>query len=276
MLRKRWFGSALSIPTQCWVCQAWPIFTLICEQCLAQHAPAQRRCSSCALVLPDSTTATTTAQCGACLHQAPPLLACWAAVDYAAPWRDLVHRWKLAQNPALAKAAAQLIHQQLPQQQWPLPAIAAQFDVLLPIPPAPERLQQRGFHHTLLLAQALRLGLPIDSSSLLRLPEAAGQHQALRKRQDRLRAMRGAFIVAPEKAAALQGLRVLLLDDVMTTGATLHSAAHNLLQAGAAQVGALVLARTGLGADAASKPVTPAFSADTAHPAPRADSGHRD
>jgi len=42
----------------------------------------------------------------------------------------------------------------------------------------------------------------------------------------------------------------------MTTGATLHSAAHNLLQAGAAQVGALVLARTGLGADATSKPVT--------------------
>jgi len=258
MPRWNWASKLARFPTQCWVCEAWPVFSPVCSACVAQHAKAQRRCSSCALVLPDSTTATTSTptQCGACLHQAPPLAACWAAVDYAAPWRDLVHRWKLAQNPALAKAAAQLIHQQLPQQQWPLPAIAAQFDILLPIPPAPERLQQRGFHHTLLLARALRLGLPIDSSSLLRLPEAAGQHQALRKRQERLRAMRGAFIVAPEKAPTLQGLRVLLLDDVMTTGATLHSAAHSLLQAGAAQVGALVLARTGLGADATSKPVT--------------------
>jgi predicted amidophosphoribosyltransferase len=81
---------------------------------------------------------------------------------------------------------------------------------------------------------------------MLRLPELAGQHQALRKRQERLRAMRGAFVLAPEHLAAVQGQRLLLLDDVMTTGATLHSAAQTLLQAGAAQVSALVLARTAL------------------------------
>jgi ComF family protein len=165
-------------------------------------------------------------------------------VDYASPWRDLVLRWKLAQNPALAQAAAQLMRARLP-----LAAIAAQADVLLPIAPAPERARQRGFHHTLLLAQALRLdlpNLPIQHSAMLRLPELAGQHQALRKRQERLRAMRGAFVLAPEHLAAVQGQRLLLLDDVMTTGATLHSAAQTLLQAGAAQVSALVLARTAL------------------------------
>ena len=127
-----------------------------------------------------------------------------------------------------------------------LPAIAAQADLLLPIPPAPERARQRGFHHALLLAQALRMGLPITPHALLRLPEALGQHQALRKKQDRLRAMRGAFVLAPAQQAALQGQRVLLLDDVMTTGATLHSAAHTLLRAGAAQVSGVVLARTAM------------------------------
>ena len=243
MRYRLWAKRQLNIPTQCWVCDAWPVPSPICAHCLAQHAQAQRRCSTCAVVLPETATAK---QCGACVHQPPPLAACWAAVDYAAPWRDLVHRWKLAQNPALAGAAAQLIQGQLRQQQWPLSAIVAQCDVLLPIPPAPERARQRGFHHSLLLARALQADVPIDTSSLLRLPEVAGQHQALRGRQARLRAMRGAFVVAPAQLSALQGQRVLLLDDVMTTGATLHSAAHTLLRAGVAQVSALVLARTAL------------------------------
>lgn len=236
----RWdWGKPLSkMPTQCWICHQWPVFSPICANCLNAHAKAQRRCTTCALVLPDTTPAP---QCGACLRQNPPLAACWAAVDYAVPWRGLVHRWKLAQNPALARAGAQLMRACLS-----LPAIAAQADLLLPIPPAPERARQRGFHHALLLAQALRMGLPITPHALLRLPEASGQHQALRKKQDRLRAMRGAFVVAPAQQAALQGQRVLLLDDVMTTGATLHSAAHTLLRAGAAQVSAVVLARTAM------------------------------
>ena len=238
MRYRLWAKRQLNIPTQCWVCDAWPVPSPICANCLTQHAQAQQRCSTCAVVLPETTTAK---QCGACVHQPPPLAACWAAVDYAAPWRDLVHRWKLAQNPALARAGAQLMRACLS-----LPAIAAQADLLLPIPPAPERARQRGFHHALLLAQALRMGLPITPHALLRLPEALGQHQALRKKQDRLRAMRGAFVVAPAQQAALQGQRVLLLDDVMTTGATLHSAAHTLLRAGAAQVSAVVLARTAM------------------------------
>ena len=230
--------SLFTLPTQCWVCAAWPVFNPVCGSCLAQHAKAQRRCSTCALLLPDSAPV---AQCGACVRQAPLLAACWAAVDYAAPWRDLVRRWKLAPQPALAAAAAQLMRAQLP-----LAALAQQADVLLPIPPAPERARQRGFHHTLLLARALAMDmhLPINTTSLLRLPEMPGQHQALRKRPERLRAMRGAFVMAPGQEAALQGRRVLLLDDVMTTGATLNSAAQTLRQAGAAQVSAVVLART--------------------------------
>ena len=125
--------SLFALPTQCWVCAAWPVFNPVCGSCLAQHAKAQRRCSTCALLLPDSAPA---AQCGACVRQAPLLAACWSAVDYAAPWRDLVRRWKLAPQPALAAAAAQLMRAQLP-----LAALAQQADVLLPIP---QRLNAHG------------------------------------------------------------------------------------------------------------------------------------
>lgn len=240
---------AQGLPTQCLLCARWPIFSPFCTPCLQRHSHTRLRCARCALPLPDGLDAGTC--CAACLQQPMALDACWAAVDYAPPWRGLVLRWKLGGQPALAHAAAQLMLQQLPVAQ-----ILAQADVLLPIPPSAQRARWRGFHHTLLLAQALLQACSQSASpasqaavqllplALLRLPEGDAQHQAQRSRTQRLAAMKNAFILPPAWAASVQGKRVLLLDDVMTTGATLHSAALCLRLAGAAQVQALVLART--------------------------------
>jgi predicted amidophosphoribosyltransferase len=63
-------------------------------------------------------------------------------------------------------------------------------------------------------------------------------------REGRLRNVRGAFAVEPSRTARVQGRHMLLVDDVMTSGASLHAAALALRQAGAARVSALVLART--------------------------------
>ena len=68
-------------------------------------------------------------------------------------------------------------------------------------------------------------------------------------RSERLANLRGAFAVEPLRAQALRGRSVLLVDDVMTTGASLFTAAQVLQQAGAAEVSALVFARTGLPRD---------------------------
>ena len=87
---------------------------------------------------------------------------------------------------------------------------------------------------------------PIWPQALLRLPGKDELSQAKRKRSERLAQMKNAFLPAPATAPLLRGARILLLDDVMTTGATLYSAAQVLQQAGAEQVCAALVARTPL------------------------------
>ena len=112
---------------------------------------------------------------------------------------------------------------------------------MLPVPLSPERLRQRGYNQALLLARAL--GHPqVHARMLLRVRDTEAQSHLARA--ERLRNLRGAFVPDPLRAAQLAGKRVLLVDDVMTTGATLHAAAAPLRDAGALQVCALVLART--------------------------------
>jgi ComF family protein len=111
-------------------------------------------------------------------------------------------------------------------------------DVLVPVPLHPHRLRQRGFDQALLLAQAAgrRFGLPVKT--LLRRVRPTGQ-QVGRDRVARERNVRGAFAGDP----AAFGLRVCLVDDVLTTGATASAAARALLDAGAARIEVRTLAR---------------------------------
>jgi ComF family protein len=111
-------------------------------------------------------------------------------------------------------------------------------DVLAPIPLHPRRLRERGFDQSRLLARAAgrRFGLPVEA--LLRRVRETGQ-QVGRDRAARERNVRGAFVATPRS----RGLRVCLVDDVLTTGATAAAAAHALLQAGAARVEVRTLAR---------------------------------
>lgn len=116
-------------------------------------------------------------------------------------------------------------------------------DIVLPVPLSTERLRARGFNQSALLAQRLSVS-KTHSRTLLRLH--ATEAQSTLPRAQRLRNLRGAFAVEPLHAAALHGQRVVLVDDVMTTGATLEAAALPLRQAGVAHITAIVLARTGL------------------------------
>ena len=126
-------------------------------------------------------------------------------------------------------------------------------DCLIPMPLHPLRLAERGFNQSLLLAKALRASAHqqqalqpqqavLCSNSLLRIRHTRTQSQL--PLADRLRNMRKAFAVPAAKADALAGKRIVLVDDVMTSGTTLQEAARALQRAGCATVVGVVLART--------------------------------
>jgi ComF family protein len=123
---------------------------------------------------------------------------------------------------------------------WVEPALDAA-DLVLPIPLSRARLAERGFNQALLLARALT-PKKTEAALLLRVRHTAAQ-TAL-DRQDRLSNVKGAFTVDPLMSSKVRGRRVVLVDDVMTSGASLFTAAQALRQAGAARITALVLART--------------------------------
>lgn len=175
-------------------------------------------------------------RCGACVTTAPPLDACLATVGYAWPWSHCVAQFKFGGQPGWAGALATMMR----SAPWVEPALE-QANRVLPMPLARERLAERGFNQALLLAQRLAPE-KTDASLLLRTRHTPAQ-SAL-KRAERLRNVQGAFVVEPLRAHEIRGQRVVLVDDVMTSGASLHAAALALRQAGAVHVTALVFART--------------------------------
>ena len=219
------------LPSQCLICRAWPAAPA-CAACRARFAPALPRCRRCAQPLPQ----TAGELCGQCLRRPPPLAHCVVAVSYGWPWQGWVAQFKFHDVTGLAGTMAELMAAAPGAH-----GLLAAADALVPVPLAQQRLAERGYNQALLLARKLaarktRPGL------LLRTRPTPAQHGL--PRAQRLRNVRGAFAVPPRQAAAVAGQRLLLIDDVLTTGATLRAAAQALLKAGAAQVDALVFART--------------------------------
>lgn len=230
MLRHLLEGLAAALPGQCAVCRAWPAQP-VCESCVARFGQPRPRCRRCALPVPAAVP-----ECGRCVREPPPLDACLAAVAYEYPWSTLITDFKFNGQPGWALSFATLMR----SAPWVEPALD-RADVVLPMPLARERLAERGFNQALLLARSLAPG-KTRADLLLRVRHTAAQ--AALDRQARLANVRGAFAVEPLLAAQLRGVRAVLVDDVMTSGASLFSAAAVLRQAGAAHVTALVMART--------------------------------
>ena len=239
-LHKAWssardMATGWHMPSRCAICRYWPAEP-VCEVCITRFAHPVPRCPTCALPAPDGVL-----RCGACLQDPPPLTRCLCAVDYAWPWRDLVARFKFREQPGWDQPLA-----------WLMRSASGAEDVLhdadrvLPIPLSRERLAERGYNQSWLLARRLAPD-KADPDLLLRIRHTPSQRTL--PRSGRLANLEGAFAVDPLRAGEVHDRHLLLVDDVMTSGASLHTAARVLLQAGARQVSALVLARTGPGED---------------------------
>lgn len=215
------------LPERCLVCAEPGVAGLdlcpACRDALPWNASA---CQACALPLPALDAAQ---RCGACQRQPPPLALVASACVYAAPVDGLLRRFKFHQDLAAGRLLAALLQARctgLPRPQ-----------ALLPVPLHRARLRQRGYDQALELARPLAraLGLPL-CDGLQRVRATAPQSEL--DARARRRNLRHAFAVRAPLPA-----HVALIDDVMTTGATLHAAARALRRAGVARVDAWVVAR---------------------------------
>jgi len=244
-LHKAWssargMGTGVHMPSRCAICRHWPAEP-VCETCVTRFAHPVVRCLTCALPAPEGVL-----RCGACIQTPPPLARCLSAVDYAWPWRDLVARFKFRQQAGWDRPLAWLMRSATGAEDALHDA-----DRVLPIPLSRERLAERGYNQSWLLARRLAPD-KADPALLLRIRHTPSQRTL--PRSGRLANLQGAFALDPMRAREVRDRHLLLVDDVMTSGASLHAAAQVLLQAGAAQVSALVLARTAAGDDDGADP----------------------
>jgi ComF family protein len=184
--------------------------------------------------------------CGACLHHPPAFTRVVCAVDYGFPWDRLVASFKFHGQPELAAPLAHCIARAVQAQQATPPGLDLP-QALLPVPLAAQRLAERGYNQAWELARRLsrNFGIPAWHHVLARPVDT--MQQAELGRQQRQANLRSAFMTEPQQRSRLQGLHLALVDDVMTTGATVGEAAAELLRAGARQVDVWVLARTPAG-----------------------------
>ncbi|MCF8495503.1 MAG: ComF family protein [Alphaproteobacteria bacterium] len=174
--------------------------------------------------------------CGACLADPPPFETARAALIYNDGSRDLILGFKHADRtyavtafmPWMARAGADML---------------AQADALIPVPLHRWRLLKRRYNQAGLIAAALAKsgGTPLWSDAMMRTRSTPPQgHLAARERHENVRK---AFAVSPRYAQKIKGKRLILVDDVYTTGATVRECAQVLRKSGAGAVHVLTLAR---------------------------------
>lgn len=215
------------LPTACRFCGApghYPVCT-DCQRELPWNRPA---CPGCALPSPRGVP------CPACLDRPRAFDAAFAAFRYETPGAQGLLGLKYAARFAEARWLAQAMAEALRERSEPLP------ELILPVPLHRGRLFRRGYNQTVELARPLgrALGVRVEPRAARRL--RATRDQIGLTAAERRRNLQGAFAV---EAATVRGRHLALLDDVMTTGATLEELARACQAAGAARVEAWALAR---------------------------------
>ena len=217
--------AAYLLPGSCLLCSADSAGALLCARCVADLPPLpDARCPQCGV------ETTLGERCGACLKEPPAFTHTVALFRYEFPVDRLIQALKYGHQLPLANWFGQCLSREI---------LAAGHDLILPLPLHPTRLQSRGFNQSAEIARTIssELGMQMNTSCLTR--TRATPPQAALPLKERARNVRGAF----ECRADLGGKRILLVDDVMTSGSTLRECARILKLHGAAQITVAVVAR---------------------------------
>jgi len=225
------FGRRLQhwlLPLRCLLCGAPGSNGIdLCAGCVADLPRNRSCCARCALPL-----AVPAALCGECQRRPPPWDAAWAPFRYAWPLDRLESRYKFGRDLAAGRVLSTLWQAE--------PRAVALPELLVPVPLHRGRLRQRGYNQALELAKPLAkaLGIPLRHDLLQRQRATPAQTEldAITRRHN----VRGAFAV---RSAVPLPTHVTILDDVMTTGATLAECTRVLKRAGAKRVDVWALAR---------------------------------
>lgn len=225
--------------------------TLVAPRCVVcggdTHA-AQDVCPACDYDLPRITHAcvqcglpiegATDLRCGQCVASPPAFAATMSAFAYAGPIRHLLHELKFRHKLHAARVLGELMVRELNSRD-------ARVDLILPVPLHAARLRERGYNQALELARpiARALNIPIDLHSCERTRATAPQSDL--PSEQRSRNVKNAFVLVRE----LKARRIALVDDVMTTGATVESLAALLRKSGVEEVQVWVCARALIGAN---------------------------
>lgn len=222
------------IPTACVLCQGRAKGGGLCGFCktavMRSMLNGPPRCLACCLTLD------TAMQCPDCVQRPPAFDRAIAAFDYAAPGDLLIHYFKAGRRFTSADMLAGLLAQAVLQATPALP----EGTVLVPVPASRASIRERGFNPAAEVARCLarQLGMACRPGLLLRAQE--GRRQTHLGRTERANSAL-ALYACPVR---IDGAAIAVVDDVLTTGSTLHSIAQVFKAAGAASVCGLVLART--------------------------------
>jgi ComF family protein len=214
----------LFYPPRCALCERFG--ALLCTGCLDSMPRADGlRCSVCWLPLRGD------GACYQCQEGPRAFTALRSAFRYEGKARELVHGFKFRDLSSLSEVMAAEMS----------PLVDRQTDVIVPVPLSGSRQRERGYNQSRLLARALSTSLQLPLADALKRTRSSRPQTRSFSREERRQNVEGAFSV--RRPGIVTGLRVLLVDDVATTGATLDACARALLAAGALEVRAVTFAR---------------------------------
>jgi ComF family protein len=231
------------------------LYPPVCLCCDVPVAVADTRCTDCfrdlrpitaplcpVLGLPFEVSLGPDARSAEAIADPPPFDRARSAVIYNAVARRLVSRLKYGDRPELARLGARLMAQ-AGRELWDSDA------VLVPVPLHPSRQFARRYNQSAELARALGriTGLPVDPVLVLR--KKATRQQVGLSADARLRNVAGAFVGHPDSLMRLKGRRAIIVDDVITTGATVKAVTRALKAGGAERIDVISFARVVVGSD---------------------------
>ena len=221
-------------PRECLVCTRPLKGSSLCWRC---HPPpgavSSDRCHRCFTPIPSPVS---TEECPTCTLFPPPTDHLRFLWEYGEVSRDFIRTMKYKPSVYLTRYGAQLLRASIPHL---FPEMS--WDLIMPIPSSPHMIKKRAFHPCYEMARVVQRTLPLCHISHALQHTRARTPQARRTHSERLEGVRKLFSL--RNPSIISNKRILLVEDVITTGATIAAAAHTLRAAGASQVDVIALAQ---------------------------------